>query len=118
MENKPLLITGDGNETRDFNYVDDTVSGITGALFADTKPGDVFNIASGRETKIIDLANQINKISGNKAGVIFLPRRRWDRVLRRRGLVKKACRCFDYKPRVALSKGLKTTYEWLVKNAR
>ncbi len=118
MENKPLLITGDGSETRDFNYVDDTVSGITGALFGDTKPADVFNIASGKETKIIDLANQINKISGNRSGVVFLPRRRWDRVLRRRGLIKKAYRCFGYKPRMALSEGLKSTYEWFVKNAR
>ena len=113
QEGKPLPITGTGEETRDFTFVRDTVAGILGALLGQTQPGDVFNLASGRATRIIDLANHINRIAGNSAGVQFQPRRDWDRVLNRLGRIDKAVRVFGYAPQVGLEEGLKLTFDWL-----
>jgi nucleoside-diphosphate-sugar epimerase len=113
LEGKPLPITGDGSETRDFSFVRDTVEGILGALTGPTKPGDVFNIASGRETSIRQLAEAINALAGNEAGIEYRPRRSWDQVRSRRGNTARAQEVFGYHPRVSLSEGLRQTYEWL-----
>jgi UDP-glucose 4-epimerase len=117
MEGKPLPITGTGEETRDFNYVEDTVAGIVAAMTRSTTPGDVFNIASGRETRIIDLANAINAVTGNAGGVAFLPRRGWDHVASRRGDASKAERMLGHGSRVGLAEGLERTHAWLKSGA-
>src|SRR5205814_1896929 len=65
MRGEPLTITGTGDETRDFNFVGDTVSGVLGALHAECESGEIFNIASGRETSIREVAETINRMTGN-----------------------------------------------------
>ena len=117
MNNEPLPITGTGEETRDFNFVSDTVSGILGALFSDSSSGEIFNIGSGRETSIRELAEKINRISGSKAGFESRPARSWDHVRQRRGDVEKAQLAFGYRPQVSLEEGLELTYRWLRDNA-
>jgi UDP-glucose 4-epimerase len=114
LQNKPLSISGTGYETRDFTFVLDAVDGIRRALFAATRPGDVFNVASGRETSICELAKNINDIMGNDAGVTHGPRRDWDRVLRRRGNIEKARKLLGYAPRFDLQEGLKRTANWFL----
>ena len=113
MEGKSLPITGTGKETRDFTFNNDTVSGIVEAMFAPTKPGDVFNIASGRDEEILAVAEKINELAGNTAGVEFRPRRGWDRVTRRCGDIGKARAAFGFAPRTTLDQGLERTYAWL-----
>lgn len=110
---EPLTITGTGEETRDFTFVSDTVSGITRALFAQTQPGDIFNIGSGQSTRIIDIAEMINKLAGNSAPIEFQPRRSWDHVLHRRGDISKAKRIIGYQPRVGIEDGLQAVFEWV-----
>jgi UDP-glucose 4-epimerase len=46
---------------------------------------EAVNLASETETRVIDLANWINEMTGNKAGVVFKQRRDWDKAIRRRG---------------------------------
>lgn len=113
MAGEPLPITGTGEETRDFNFVADTVAGLLLAMDRPTTPGDVFNLASGRETTIKALAEAINAITGNPAGLRFQPRRGWDHVLTRRGDTAKAERLLGYRPAVSLHDGLARTHEWL-----
>lgn len=113
MSGEALPITGTGEETRDFNFVADTVAGMILAMETATTPGDVFNLASGRETRIIDLANAINAITGNRGGIKLLPRRGWDHVLTRRGDTAKAESVLGYRPRVSLEDGLARTHAWL-----
>lgn len=112
LNGKPLTITGTGNEIRDFNFVADTVSGIIKAMEHTTIPGDVFNLASGIGTKIVDMATMINDITGNHAGLQFQPPRSWDSVSTRIGQINKATRIIGYHPETALIDGLKTTYQW------
>lgn len=113
MSGEPLPITGTGEETRDFTYVGDIVRGIEGALFGDTEPGGVYNLGSGRETSINELAGLINEIAGNTAGVAYSPRRSWDHVTRRVADCSKARETFGYEPAMPLMKGLRETHDWL-----
>lgn len=115
---EPLPIYGTGEETRSFTFVEDTVQGALLALFTETKPAEVFNISNAVETPIIELANKINEMTGNKAGVQFLPRRSWDHVLKRKADVKKAKERLGFEAKTPLDEGLVLTYEWLKKNGK
>ena len=110
---EPLMITGTGEETRDFTFNGDTVAGMVGAMIGATEPGSVFNLGSGRETRIVDVATAVNALVGNPAGVEYVPRRSWDTVTRRLGDVARARETFGYDPRTTLDEGLERTHAWL-----
>ena len=116
-QSKPLPITGTGEETRDFTYVEDTVSGMMAAMFTSTKPASIYNISRSEPRKIIDMANLVNEISGNKAGVEYHETRSWDTVLHRRGDNQRACDDLGFEPSVSLESGLEKTWQWLKTNA-
>jgi nucleoside-diphosphate-sugar epimerase len=78
--------------------------------------GEAINLASGAETRIIDLANWINEITGNKSGVVFKPRRDWDKAIRRRASIEKARRILGYEPKTDMKTGLRKVYEWIKEN--
>lgn len=113
MQGKPLPITGTGQETRSFLFVEDAVYGILEALKTSTKPGAIFNISSHTETKISDLAQLINEITGNPAGVQYLPRRNWDGVTRRKPDFEKARNELGFAPKTDLRSGIEKTFKWL-----
>jgi UDP-glucose 4-epimerase len=112
LRGEPLTITGTGDETRDFTFVADVIAGILGALAAPTVPGSVFNLGSGRETRIVDLATIINEATGNAGGIEFLPRRGWDKVTRRSADIRLARGAFGYEPRTTLREGIAWTCDW------
>jgi len=116
MNGRPLPITGTGQETRDFLYVGDAVRAALKATVVKEAVGETFNIASGEETKIIDLANMINELTGNKAGIVFKPRRDWDRSIRRLASIEKAKRVLGYEPQVMIEEGLRQTVKWFKQN--
>lgn len=110
---EPLPITGTGEETRDFTFVQDIVDGMIAALKGSTDAGDVFNLGSGVETTIRDLAEKINKLTSNNAGIELRPRRSWDHVLRRRADVSKARKVLGFSAKVGIDEGLERTLRWL-----
>ncbi len=112
----PLPITGTGEETRDFTYVGDIVDGLLRAGYFESAIGEAFNLASQREVRIIDLANMVNELTGNKAGVKFVPRRKWDTHKRRLASVEKARKLIGYEPKTDFKEGLIKTIEWFEKN--
>jgi UDP-glucose 4-epimerase len=116
MRGEPLTITGSGEETRDFTYVGDIVDGLLRAGCFTAAVGQEFNLASGQETRIIDLAQMINDQVGNKAGVFFAPRRRWDTKPRLLASIAKARSLLGYEVRTSLSQGLTETIEWFRRN--
>jgi nucleoside-diphosphate-sugar epimerase len=116
MHGQPLPITGTGEETRDFTYVEDIVDGTLRMGVVEEAVGEAINLASGTETRIIDLANWINEITGNKAGIIFKPRRDWDKAIRRRASIEKARKILGYEPKTDMKTGLKKVYEWIKEN--
>lgn len=116
LHNKPLTITGTGEETRDFTFVEDIVDGTLRLGIVPEAVGDAFNLASEKETRIIDIANMINEFTHNKKGVEFVSRRDWDKITRRRASVEKARRVLGYKPKMKIEDGIRKAVEWITEN--
>ncbi|MEM3674488.1 MAG: NAD-dependent epimerase/dehydratase family protein [Candidatus Methanomethyliaceae archaeon] len=116
MHNQPLPITGTGEETRDFTFVDDIVDGTLRMGVIEEVVGEAMNLASETETKVIDLAKWINEITGNKAGIVYIQRRDWDKAIRRRASIEKAKRILGYEPKTGMMRGLRRVYEWFREN--
>ena len=116
MNGLSLPITGTGEETRDFTYVRDIVDGLLRAGYFEVAIGEEFNLASGKETKIIDLAKMINDITGNQAPINFLERRKWDTKTRLLASVGKAKRLIGYQPNTPFELGLENTIQWFREN--
>lgn len=113
LKGLPLIITGTGDETRSFTYVDDIAHGTMTAAVSDKAEGGIFNLGSDQETKIKDLALAINRETGNSAGIEFKPRRGWDEVTRRAVNYDLARSTFGFEPTVDLETGLKRTVDWV-----
>jgi len=116
LHNKPLVLTGTGEETRDFTYVEDIVDGTLRLGAFDEAVGDAFNLASERETKIADIASIINEITGNTAGVKFGTRRDWDKITRRCASIEKARKVIGYAPKTDIKAGIGSVRDWIIAN--
>jgi UDP-glucose 4-epimerase len=116
MQGKPLPITGSGEETRDFTYVGDIVDGLLRAGYFEAAIGQEFNLASGQETRIIDLARMINEQVGNEAGVMFTARRKWDTKSRLLASVARAKELIGYEPQTPFADGLRNAIAWFREN--
>jgi nucleoside-diphosphate-sugar epimerase len=116
MKGQTLPITGDGTETRDWTYVDDVINGLLAMGLREEAIGEAINLGSGKEHRVIDLANIINKITGNKAGVMCVERRDWDAKHRLLSSIEKARKLLDYEPQVEFEDGLKKVHEWFIEN--
>ena len=116
MKGLPLPITGTGDETRDFTFVGDIVDGLMRSGTHPAAIGEEFNLASGRETKIRDLANMINEATGNKAGIKWAQARKWDTKKRLRASVDKANSLIGYDPDTEFPDGLEVTVKWFRDN--
>jgi nucleoside-diphosphate-sugar epimerase len=117
MQGESLIITGTGEETRDFTFVTDVIDGLYRACFQKTEAGEVFNLGSGKQTSIQNLVELINKMTGNKSKIIYQPRRNWDHVLHRTANIEKAKNNIGYSPAIDIQEGLQRTFSWLSKNA-
>tara|TARA_X000000950_G_C13845938_1_gene632335 strand:- start:531 stop:1622 length:1092 start_codon:yes stop_codon:yes gene_type:complete len=116
MKRKSIPLTGTGNETRDFTYVLDLVQGLIKSAYYKSAIGESFNLASSKETKIIDLINSINSYTGNNSPIIKLNKRKWDTKSRLRASIDLARKKIYYKPLVKFEKGLKENISWFSKN--
>jgi UDP-glucose 4-epimerase len=116
MKGQPLPITGTGQETRDFTYVGDIVRALLLAGKFDAAVGEEFNLASGRETRISDLARWVNEAVGNTAGVRPLERRLWDTKPRLVAAIDRAREVLGWEPEVDLEQGLAETVRWFCEN--
>ena len=116
MNRQPLPITGTGSETRDFTYVGDIVEGLLACTSAKDAVGEAINLATGRETKILDLANRVNELTHNGAGVVFRERRDWDKKTRLLASIEKARKILRYEPKTDVKSGLKIVHQWFEKN--
>ena len=116
LHKQKLPITGTGEETRDFTFVDDIVDGTLRLGIIPQAIGDAFNLASETETKVIDIANMVNELTGNPHGVEFIARRDWDKITRRRASIEKASKVLGYEPKIKIEDGIKKTFNWIMEN--
>lgn len=116
MKGLPLLLTGSGEETRDFTYVSDTVDGLLRCGVMEAAIGQEINIATGKETQIGDLAHMINQLIGNSAGVQYASRRKWDNKSRRVACIDRARQLLGFDPATPVTVGLQNTVSWFREN--
>jgi nucleoside-diphosphate-sugar epimerase len=111
LHHAPLPVENGGVATRDFIFVDDIVDGLIACALCG-RPGEVYNLASGLETSVLDLARSINELTGNPTPIDLAPARDWDRSGRRFGAPDKARHELDFVAKTPLRDGLQRTIEW------
>jgi len=116
LKGMPLTITGTGNETRDWTFVSDVVRAFRIMGQHPKAVGDVFNVGQGLETTVRTVAENINMLTGNPAGVVYKPRRVWDKETRKVADVSKITETLGWRPEVSVFDGLRAVYEWFVEN--
>jgi UDP-glucose 4-epimerase len=110
---EPLRIHGDGDQTRDFTYVDDAVNATLLAAVSHKADGQIYNVATGRETTINQLARAVMKVVGVEGEPEYIDRRDIDNIRRRVLNIEKIRRELRWVPGVTLEKGLRQTWLWL-----
>ena len=108
---QPPLIFGDGNQTMDFVYIEDIARANILAAQADVTD-EVFNIASGTETSLNELATTLARVMGSNLQPEYGPERKVNPVPRRLADVNKARRMLGFESRVALEDGLRRLVGW------
>jgi UDP-glucose 4-epimerase len=118
INKQPLPITGTGDETRDFTYVGCIVNGLLAMAYYQEAVGEAFNLATGREIRIGDVAEWINEITANKSGIVFTERRNWDKKNRLLASIEKSKRILEYNPDIDFKEGLKRVFAWFNDNSK
>lgn len=114
LNHQPLIITGNGEETRDFTFVEDTVQALLLAMQREEAVGRTFNVGTGIETPIRVLVESIQAVCDVQIPVEYRPRRDWDSVARRCADISLARKMLGYNPIIDLMTGLRRTYEWFL----
>ena len=113
IKNKDLVITGSGDETRDFNFVEDTIKYIIKLSFSNKIYNQVFNIGSGKSYKIADIAEKIIKLSKSKSKIKYIKKREWDNISKRKANVNKLKKNNVYIKPTKIDEGLSITIKWM-----
>jgi len=111
LHDEPLIIYGDGRQTRDCTFVADAVEATISAMTAACE-GEVFNIGGGATTPLIEILRMLEEIIGRPARVEYVATQKGD-PLHTWADISKARRILGYAPRVALREGLTRQVEWL-----
>ncbi|MDA8081995.1 MAG: NAD-dependent epimerase/dehydratase family protein [Actinomycetota bacterium] len=110
VSDQPSVIFGDGEQTRDFVYVADVVDAFVRSL--DAGAGELFNIASSRETSVNELYWEMARLQGSVLEPKYLPGRTGE--LKRSCLSnQKACEILQWEPTVAMNEGLSRVIKWV-----
>jgi len=113
IEGKPLQIHGDGAQTRDYTYIDDAVDATLLAAIRPRAEGETFNVGTGIETSVNDLALKVGEAVGVEVDIVHIDRRDIDNIRRRVVNIEKARRMLRWAPQVTLATGLARTAAWM-----
>jgi UDP-glucose 4-epimerase len=117
MAERPMVIFGDGTQTRDFSFVADTARGILLAGLADKAIGTTLNLGCGREISINDLAATVSHVLGRNVPVVRDTPRPGD-VLRLCADSGRAAELLGYTPSYTLEQGLERLHTWYLSLGR
>jgi UDP-glucose 4-epimerase len=110
-EKRTVTIFGDGGQTRDLIFVGDVVRANLIASEHPSAAGQIFNICTGKETRILDLLEVLNKLFPNHPKPVFSEPRAGD-IYKSYGEPSKAQKIIGFTPEISLVAGLKVTSEW------
>jgi dTDP-glucose 4,6-dehydratase len=111
---EPLTVYGDGSQTRSFCYVDDLIDGIIRLLYSDEH--QPVNIGNPVEITILEFANVINEIVGNKGGIQYKPEQRGEGdPQRRQPDITRARQVLNWEPKISVFEGVTLTIPYFKK---
>jgi len=113
---KPPEIHGDGEQTRDFTFIEDVVDATLLAAVCPKAEGEIFNVGTGLETSINELAKIIIELTGNSMEPTYIDRRDIDNLRRRVLNIEKIRKDLKWIPETTLKRGLEKTYTWFKSN--
>ena len=116
LQGESLPLDNGGNASRDFIFVEDMARGLM-ACALKGEPGGTYNLATGRETTILDLAKLINEFTCNDAPLDLKPARDWDRSGKRFASTDKTRAELGFQAIVDVRAGIERTVEWTRTNA-
>ena len=112
IQNKSPKINGDGSHSRDFTFVDNAVQANIKAMFAsDEAANQVYNIACGEQTSLLELFTELKLVAGSNLEAIHQPERKGD-VKHSLADISRAQNLLGYSPTVSVKQGLKKAFEW------
>jgi UDP-glucose 4-epimerase len=117
MSGKAPVIHGDGEQTRDYTFITDAVSATLLAAVTPRAEGQVYNVGTGRETSVNQLADSIIRVAGRSMRAEHFDRRDIDNIRRRVLNIEKARRELRWVPEMTLENGLRATHDWLLKES-
>ena len=118
VDEKAPTINGDGKQTRDFTFVENAVQANIRAMLADKDAGmNVYNVAVGDRTSLIDMWNSLKNIANSDIDVIHGPDRLGD-IRDSLADISKAKNGFAYNPKFRLHHGLQKTFEWFISSSK
>jgi len=117
LEGKPLTVFSDGQQTRCFTYIEDTVEGSILAATLKEGEGQSFNIGNDGETPILEVAEMVKELTGSSSEIVYLSYADaygpgFEETRRRVPDVSKAERLLSFRARVPLEEGLRRTLAW------
>ncbi len=110
MRGEKIPIFGDGNDSRDFTYIDDIVDGIEKALLSNVEYG-IYNLGNSHPERVVDLISHLSDSLGRQAQLLYLEREIGD-MAHTYADVGKAFRDFGFSPKVSLSQGIGRFADW------
>ncbi len=113
IEGRPIVIYGDGSQTRSFTYIDDIAQGTIAALTL--KGYEIINLGSSQAVSINEVVHVIEHLTGRKAFIEYRPRHPAD-VPATQADCTKAMRLLQWAPKVTLEEGLQATIDWYKEN--
>lgn len=111
LHNEAIPLENEGVATRDFIYVNDICNGLMLCALKG-KEGDVYNLGSGEETSIAELADKIVNHSNSNSKIKYLPRRSWDNSGKRFASISKSRSELGFDTKIGIDEGLKSTIDW------
>ena len=111
LQDRPPIVHGDGEQTRDFTFVSDVVEAVYKACHAPAAAGEILNVACARRTSLNRLLELLSDLSGKKIVPEHTAPRPGD-VRDSLAQISKAEKLLDYRPSVSMAEGLVQTYKW------
>ena len=111
LEDTQPLVFGDGEQTRDFTYVENAVQANLLACEAPNASGKVFNVGVGERISLNEVLRELGKIAGKRLEAKYEPPRDGD-IRDSQADISQARECLEYNPQVSFEEGLARTFAW------
>jgi nucleoside-diphosphate-sugar epimerase len=113
LKGEDIVITGTGEETRDFTFFSDTVDLLLKLAESEYRHAEVFNGGTGTMTSVRQMAESIIRLTGSHSKIVYVPARPWDHVKHRCADISKSKDFLKYAPSVEFERGLEETVKWV-----